>query len=117
MSFSDEVNNAISCFFFGEAIQIEGKYSTSLINRFCLLFYRLAAIDELHLVKSSLSNDLSLFVTYLSSGLENSVEQHQKLRQWLSSENSIENALLKKLDVLNIEQKKKIFTILWDNIT
>jgi len=117
MSCANEITSALASVLRADAQWNEGMVSSSLVRYFCLLYFKMVTLDELHLVKSSLSNDFSVFISYMSSGLDNPPEPHTKLRQWLSTEFSIESMLLTQVEMMTEEQKKTVFNYLWETIT
>ena len=110
--FVDVVKHRIIFFFSNTEAWESGKYSSEIVHSFCLLFYRIATLDEIHLVKPSLSNDLTNLLSYKSSGLEQQTQNFIDLKRWVSQENSIEFDLTKSCTDISEERRSKIFHII-----
>ena len=90
-----------------------GFYSSEIVHAFCILFYKLATLDEMHLAKPCLSNDFTNLLSYKNSGLDNDTAPYIELKTWVSMKNSIEIELLNLSQSIAIETRGKVFHILF----
>lgn len=108
---SDTVSHLIRLFS-DNGVWSNGQYSANLIHAICRLFYRLATLDEMHLIKPSLANDFSNLMSYAFSGKGNQNQnEYIQLKQWISAENSIENELLDGTKEIPEALRSKVFHI------
>lgn len=109
-TFASDVVSHLTRLFSDEGIWGNGLWSTNLIHAICVLFYRLATLDEMHLVKPSLSNDFSNLMSYANSGLGTQNQQkYFELKNWISAENSIENELIAGVMKIPEATRSKVF--------
>jgi hypothetical protein len=120
--FSNEACSEIARIFKNESIWSTGQYSDSLLNYICILFDRLSILDELHVVKSALTNDATFLINYINEIKTGDSEDttNRELRIWLSTHCSIENQLVDFISGpsagIGQDVIKNIFNIFWNHI-
>ena len=114
MTFCDQGVDIIHKLFDQHEIWQKGHYSDTLIDTLCLLFYRLSAVDEMKLVKSSLVNDLTNFKNYALGKQDD--ENINRLRIILPTRNYIDNKLMEVERARQKTEKKAISDILTTHI-
>ncbi|KAH0791889.1 cytoplasmic FMR1-interacting protein 1 [Histomonas meleagridis] len=93
-----------------------GKYSDQLIDSMCEFFYKVSAIDEIKLVKTSLVNDLTNFKN-MAKGNEFNDTNLSEIRTWMPSRNYLDTAILSKTSNKPKSEKQAIGSILANYIT
>jgi len=115
-AYCDEATSEISRFISTDEIWANSKYSDQLLDRVIILFDRLEILDELHLAKTAITNDLTILQGILPATNVSKTEELNFIRLWLSGHCAIENGVVNQIRP-HESSIRLAFPVFWNHIT
>jgi len=109
-----EISKFFAILFSDESIWNKGNHSDTFLDRVCLLFHKLIALENIIPYKRGLVDDISLYMNLLND--QSFAADILSLRVWIVNPKSITDLILKNSSELSCPLVNKIFSIIIDHI-